>query len=120
MTNRTIAAMLFDYAGFLEARQASLYRIRAYRRAAETILSLDRPVVKILAINGREGLAALPWIGRRLSSTIEDLVSTGEFRTLDGRRRRIAHSHEASLVREGPPKGSASPYTGHGLLIPDC
>src|SRR5262249_44890473 len=60
MTNRTIADMLFDYAGFLEARRASLYRIRAYRRAAETILALDRSVEKILEVNGRAGLAALP------------------------------------------------------------
>jgi DNA polymerase (family 10) len=119
MTNRSIAAMLFDYAGFLEARQAGLFRIRAYRRAAETILSLDRSVEKILEADGRAGLAALPWIGRRLSSTIESLVKTGEFRTLDGGRRRIAQSRESLAIREGPPGGPESPYTGQGLLTSD-
>jgi DNA polymerase/3'-5' exonuclease PolX len=120
MTNRIIAEMLFDYAGFLEARRASVYRIRAYRRAAETILSLDRSVEKILEVNGRAGLAALPWIGRRLSLTIEDLVETGEFRTVDGRRRSFARSRESGAFREGPPESASSPYTGQGVLIPDA
>lgn len=83
MDNRTIAHKLLDYANFLEAREASLYRVRAYRRAADTILALDRPLADIVAEGGRRGLEALPGIGSHLSYTLDGLVTTGEFRTLD-------------------------------------
>jgi hypothetical protein len=83
LDNRTIANKLLEYANFLEARDASLYRVRAYRRAAETITRLDRPVTEIVATEGRAGLETLPGIGRHLSYTLDALVATGEFRTLD-------------------------------------
>jgi DNA polymerase (family 10) len=83
MDNRTIAQRLLDYAQYLEAREANLYRVRAYRRAAETVLSLERPVSEIVASEGRTGLERLPGIGSHLSFTLEDLVRTGHFHTLD-------------------------------------
>ena len=84
MDNRTIANRLIDYAHHLEAREASLYRIKAYRRAAETILRLERPAADIVAERGPKGLKELPGIGAHLSYTIDSLARTGQFRTLDG------------------------------------
>jgi hypothetical protein len=83
MDNRQIAERLNEYAHYLEAREANLYRVQAYRRAAETILMLDRPLRHIVEDRGRDGLEELPGIGAHLSYTIEALVRTGEFRTLD-------------------------------------
>jgi hypothetical protein len=83
MDNRTIAKKLLNYANFLEGREANLYRVRAYRRAAGTIQNLDRPVDEIVATEGRKGLEALPGIGWHLSYTLDGLVATGEFRTRD-------------------------------------
>jgi hypothetical protein len=83
MDNRKIAQHLLDYAEYLEAREANLYRVRAYRRAAETILALDRPLTDLVAAEGRAGLEELPGIGSRLSYTLEELVRTGEFRTMN-------------------------------------
>ena len=74
MDNRTLANRLAERAHALEGAHASLFRIRAYRRAAETILALDVPVADLLARSGRKKLADLPGIGRRLSRTIEDLL----------------------------------------------
>src|SRR5207248_223646 len=82
MDNRTIAERLIEYASYLEGREANLYRVRAYRRAADTILSLDRPLADVVEKEGREGLEHLPGIGAHLSYTLEGLVRTGEFRTL--------------------------------------
>jgi hypothetical protein len=81
MDNREIAKKLQDYAEYLEAREANIYRIRAYRRAAETVLGLNQPLTALVAAEGRPGLEALPGIGSRLSYTLEELVRTGEFRT---------------------------------------
>jgi len=91
--NPQVALKLTEHAAFLEAREASLYRVRAYRRAAETVLGLDRPLTAILADEGRPGLEALPGIGRHLSFTIEQLILTGEFRTLSRDREQIDAKH---------------------------
>lgn len=83
MTNATIADKLTEYANYLEAREANVYRVRAYRQAAQTVLGLDRQVSDLLVAEGRAGLEALPGIGAHLSYTIEALVKTGEFKTMD-------------------------------------
>ena len=77
MDNRRIAQELTRLARYLVDRKASLYRVRAYRRAAETLLELDEPVEAIVACRGRKGLEELPGIGRGISETIESLVRTG-------------------------------------------
>jgi DNA polymerase/3'-5' exonuclease PolX len=59
-----------------------MYRIRAYRQAAQTVLGLDRPVEAIVAETGRQGLRRLPGIGSSLAEKIECLVRTGEFATV--------------------------------------
>lgn len=82
MDNRTIAKRLTEHANFLYRRQENLYRVRAYRRAAQVVLGLDRPLADLLAEEGRDGLETLPGIGSHLSFTLEGLVRTGEFRTM--------------------------------------
>ena len=78
MDNRTIAHRLMELAHSLERKHASLFRVQAYRRAAETILGLERPVEEIVAADGRKTLKQLPGIGAKLSVKIETLVRTGE------------------------------------------
>jgi DNA polymerase (family 10) len=80
--NRTIAERLLDMAHTLENKHASLYRVQAYRRAAETILGFERPIEDVVAGEGRTGLAQLPGIGAKLSRKIETLVRTGRIPTL--------------------------------------
>jgi len=75
MDNRTLAKRLADKAHHLETDSASLFRVRAYRRAAETILGLDCPIQSLLDQGGRKKLAELPGIGKKLSKTIEKLLS---------------------------------------------
>jgi DNA polymerase (family 10) len=82
MDNRTIAQRLVAHARELEGQHVNLYRIRAYRRAAETVLGLDRPVEAIVEETGRRGLRRLPGIGSSLAEKIESLVRTGEFATV--------------------------------------
>jgi hypothetical protein len=82
MDNQTIARKLNDYANYLEGEEPNVYRVRAYRRGAETVLSLKRSLAEVLAKQGRAGLEELPGIGTSLAYTIEGLLRTGEFRTL--------------------------------------
>lgn len=105
MDNRTIAQELTAHAHALEQTQPHLYRVRAYRRAAEVILGLERPVAEIIAERGCAGLAELPGIGRHLSYTIEHLVRTGEFLTFDERE-----------VDSGRPDCNADPIASVSIL----
>jgi DNA polymerase (family 10) len=82
MDNRSVARHLLAWAHSLEADRANLYRVKAYRRAAETIMGLDRPVEDLVAGEGRKGLKQLPGIGGRLSEKIEKLVRTPDIATL--------------------------------------
>jgi hypothetical protein len=84
MDNYSIAKRLLDHAALLECRDANIFRVRAYRQAAGTILSLDQPVTDLIAREGRQGLESLPGIGSHLSYAIESLVRTGELRTING------------------------------------
>lgn len=102
MDNRTIAEQLLNYAHYLEAREENLYRVQAYRRAAETILGLDRPLADVLAERGRDGLEALPGVGAHLSYTLEGLLRTGEFRTFRGAGQVDAERLLGSLPGIGP------------------
>jgi hypothetical protein len=81
MDNATIARKLNDYANYLEGEDTNVYRVRAYRRAAATVLAQERPLAEVVNEKGRAGLEDLPGIGSSLAYTIEGLVRTGEFRT---------------------------------------
>ncbi len=82
MENRVIARQLLDMAHSLEEKHANFYRVKAYRRAAQTVLGLDRPVEEIVAGAGRKALKQLPGIGGSMSEKIEKLVRTGDIANL--------------------------------------
>ena len=82
MNNLVIAQMLMRAAHRLESEQGNLFRIRAYRRAAETVLGLDRPLEEIVTETGALGLRSLPGIGSHLAKKLANLVRTGDFATL--------------------------------------
>ncbi len=81
MDNRTVARRLTSLARELSTQPGNLYRVRAYRRAAETVLGLDQPIHSIVSENGRAGLRKLPGIGASISTEIERLVCGGQLDT---------------------------------------
>jgi DNA polymerase/3'-5' exonuclease PolX len=72
--NWRIAKQLIARAHDVESHGASIYRARAYRRAAETVQKLECPLAAIYAVNGLEGLEQLPTIGRHIARRIEKLL----------------------------------------------
>jgi len=77
MDNQQLAHHLRDHAHTMDAESSNLYRARAYRRAAQTVLELDEPVTVLLERGGRHGLEELPGIGSHISLAIESLIHTG-------------------------------------------
>ena len=57
--NTQIARQLGEVADLLAEQGANLFRVHAYRRGAETVRHLARPVDEILALEGVEGLRKL-------------------------------------------------------------
>ncbi|WP_248304510.1 helix-hairpin-helix domain-containing protein [Breoghania sp. L-A4] len=74
---------LRDYADLLEQQGADGFRERAYRKAAETVAALPRPVADILEQEGRAGLIALPGIGKGIAGAIAELVVSGRWSQLE-------------------------------------
>lgn len=83
VSNHEIAAAFDRTADLLEAHGADHFRVRAYREGAATLRKLERPVSEILREGGHAALVALPRIGRRLASVIEDILANGRFAQLD-------------------------------------
>lgn len=75
--NEEIAAGLERIAELLTAQGASGFRVRAYRRAARTVREEPRPLARILAEEGREGLEALLGIGPTIAAQIHGWLRTG-------------------------------------------
>jgi len=80
ISNAAIAASFGLLADLLEIRGESAFRIRAYRRAAETLATLAEPLA---AIRGRGELGQVPGVGAAIADKIEQLLDTGRMRQLD-------------------------------------
>jgi DNA polymerase (family 10) len=79
MTNHDVARQLQNHARQLAQQYGNLYRIRAYRRAAQTVLGLKRSVAELQ----RWELEVLPGIGDHLALAITSYVRTGDWKTYE-------------------------------------
>jgi DNA polymerase (family 10) len=82
LDNEQIARLLEEIACLLQVQETNLFRVRAYRMAAETLRRLDQPAVQILDRDGLLGLAKLPGIAKSLGRAIEELCRTGRLSLL--------------------------------------
>jgi hypothetical protein len=78
LSNDEIAIAFEQVADLLEKQGDDFYRIRAYRKGAQSIRAQDRPVVDIFESEGTDGLEKLPYIGKRLAASIQELAQTGD------------------------------------------
>lgn len=76
-SNLDVAARLDEAATLLKEQRANPYRVQAYRRAAETVRALERPVGELIDAEGIAGLDALPGIGPSLARAIVQIAMTG-------------------------------------------
>ena len=81
--NDEIAASLEKVADLLEAQHASIYRVRAYRAAAQTLRGLETPIADLVGGEEADGLESLPGIGKSIAAAIREIVTTGRLRQLE-------------------------------------
>lgn len=75
MTNSDIARELRTRAANLSRSGENLYRVRAFRQAAMSVLALPQEVGALVAAGGPRALAGVPGIGRSLADTIVNLAA---------------------------------------------
>ncbi len=81
--NPQIAGKLEEMAELLEIQDANPFRVKAYRRAAETLKALGRDVRELLEAEGHRGLQALPGIGEGIATAISEMAATGRWGQLE-------------------------------------
>jgi len=81
-SNQQVADKLLECATLLEQQQANPFRVRAYRRAAESVARSPEDVYTILSSEGRPGLDRLPGVGPSIAAAIEELLRTGRWSQL--------------------------------------
>jgi DNA polymerase (family X) len=79
-TNQQLAGLFRSMAELLSTQRANPYRVRAYRRAADTLLATDEDIA---AIAQRHGLEELDGIGKDLADKIREFLETGTVRAYE-------------------------------------
>lgn len=80
-TNDEIAQLFQNLGALLEMKGDSAFKIRAYRRAADTIHQLTVPLAQ--AVQDGQKLTGIPGIGKAISDKIHELVTTGKVQTYE-------------------------------------
>ena len=81
--NQQAAAIFRSIAERLAAQRANPYRVRAYRKAADTIEALEEDIADVAS---RQALEDIEGIGRDLSDKIEEFLRTGTIQAYEALR----------------------------------
>ena len=81
--NQQVATIFRAIAERLAAQRANPYRIRAYRKAADTIEVLEEDIAEVAS---RQALEDIAGIGRDLADKIEEFLSTGTIQAYEALR----------------------------------
>lgn len=81
--NTQIAARLREMSDLLRQQGANPFRVSAYRRAAESVLTLAGDLAEIFDRDGEAGLVALPDVGKGIAGAIAELIRTGRWSQLE-------------------------------------
>ena len=75
-TNEQIAELFENMGSLLEMKGDTVFKIRAYQRAARTIEQLSSPLAT--AVENGEDLTKIPGLGKAISEKIAEYISTGQ------------------------------------------
>lgn len=86
MRNYEIASIFNEMAELLEIKDENPFKIRAYRKAAQSIESLTQDIEEI---SKKGGLREIPGIGKELAAKIDEIIATGKLRAYEKLKDRI-------------------------------
>jgi DNA polymerase (family 10) len=85
--NSLVASILDELADYSEMEDDQPYRARAYRRAAQTISTMDEDIEEIA---NKSALREIPGIGEGIEKKIVEILKTGKLQTLEKMKQRNA------------------------------
>ncbi|MCL4477437.1 MAG: DNA polymerase/3'-5' exonuclease PolX [Nitrospirae bacterium] len=85
MINQQIAGIFDEMADLLEIKGENVFRIRAYRRAAQNIGGLPKDVAQMT----EDELLAIPGIGKDLAGKIRHYIDSGKMEAYDELRKEV-------------------------------
>ena len=74
VSNQEAARLLDEIADMLEMKGETVFKVRAYRKAAQTIAALPEP---LSSLRRRDQLTTVPGIGASIAAKIAELLDTG-------------------------------------------
>jgi DNA polymerase (family 10) len=92
MTNKELADIFSNIADLLEIKGEIIYKILAYRRAAETLTEYGRSVSDVWREGGVKGLRGIPGVGEAIAEKIDELLSTGKLEFFEKLKKEIPAS----------------------------
>ncbi|HEC82145.1 MAG TPA: DNA polymerase III, partial [Thermoplasmatales archaeon] len=113
MKNQEVAEIFYQIADLLEIKDELPFKVRAYRRAAQRIETLDGDIEEIY----REGrLKEIPGIGEALAKKIGEIIETGKLEYLERLKKEIPDSIVRLMSIPGlGPKKTAVLYKKMGI-----
>jgi hypothetical protein len=81
--NRDLARRLDEAAALLESQHANPFRVRAYRRAAESVAAYPHDLRDVVAERGADALEELPHVGPGIAAALRELLLTGRWTQLE-------------------------------------
>jgi DNA polymerase (family 10) len=85
--NLEIARILAQHADLMEIEGGNVFKIRAYRNAAQIVSGLSRSIADM--VEAGEDLSRLSGIGANLANHLQEIVETGRFSELEKLAKRI-------------------------------
>lgn len=86
-SNEEVAALFERLAGLVEVLEGSGFKGRAYRRGAQAIRGLSRPLETML--NEGRDLTEVPGIGGAIAAKVGELFATGQVRAYENARAQL-------------------------------
>src|SRR4051794_5629662 len=77
LTNAQIAEFLRAHADLMEIAGENIFRVGAYRKAADAVQSHERP------ISAEPNLRAIPNVGEGIAFVLREIIETGHFAAFD-------------------------------------
>lgn len=111
--NKEIAEIFHEIARLLDIKGESLFKSRAYRKAAETLIALPSDVFQIYKLGGLKAIKEIPGIGDSIAKKIEEYIKTKKIKYLSeleeetAIRQVIAYYFESKGVSLGELKRNA-------------
>lgn len=90
MENIEVARILNEYADLLDIHGENRFRVRSYRKVAQSIEGLSRSIEQM--IQDQDDLTAIPGVGASMAEHLREIVKTGTLKALKELHKELPHS----------------------------